>query len=233
MATVPLDFIPPAEPGIVALRIWESPLSDGVFSQIERTTEVGVYPAYITRYTTENATSTSNWFAIQWEDAKGALSELSQSVQGGTETLVNVIVNRVLLRDPQIDENVAAQEAEAVIESYFGTDPYEVDPTDVPYNVLSGLVLLTMARCYLTTVYSASMASAGQKYTAGLISQDAGGGAAAATKSLKDIKALIDAANLVLGRNYSAVLLMEEIATGNGQKQLVAADLSRLIIEIG
>lgn len=225
MVSVPLNFLPPQDENIVALRIHEAPTVGGPFLQIERTLAVGAYPDYIDHYTTDQATSVTDWFAIQWEDSKGALSALSVPVQGGTETLVHKITERVLLRDGTVNETVASQEAEAVIEDYFQADPYSIDPTTVSYTVLSGLVLLTLARSYLMVLYASS---SGKKFTAGLISLDT---TTAAKRSLTDIEKFINAANTALGRTYSAVLLMKEIEVGGGLRQLVDVDESRLIIE--
>jgi hypothetical protein len=225
MPSAPLSFTPPLDEGIVALRIHEAPTADGPFVQIERTLQVGTYPDYISHYTTDQAVSATDWFAIQWEDYKGALSSLSVPVKGGTETLVHEITERVLLRDGTVNENVAAQEAEAVIESYFQADPYSVDPSTVSYTILSGLVMLTLARSYLMGLYASG---SGKKFTAGLISLDT---TATAKRSLDDIQKYINAANTMLGRTYSAVLLLKEIETGGGLKQLVDVDTSRLIVE--
>lgn len=225
MASAPLSFLPPTDEDIVALRIHEAPTVDGPFVQIERTTAVGTYPNYIDHYTTALAASASNWFSIQWEDSKGALSDLSVAVKGGTETLVHRVTSRVLLRDGTLNEVVVSQEAEAVIQDYFGLDPYSIDPTTVSYSILSGLVMLTMARSYLMVLYASG---SGMKFTAGLISLDT---TSAAKRSLDDIQKYINAANTALGRTYSAVLLMKEIEVGGGLKQLVDVDVSRLIVE--
>lgn len=223
--SVPLDFTPPEEPNIVALRIYESPAKDGGFDQIERTTEVGVYPNYITRYTTQVAGALNDWFAIQWEDAQGALSPLSSPVQGGTETLVNKITSMVMLRDPFVNENIAAQEAEAAIEDFFNVDPYTVDFATVTYRQLSGITLLALARVYLMVLYATDSAVSG--YTAGLVQQTN-----KSTRTLDGVKKLIDESNSLLGRSYSFVALMEELEIAGGFKRLVAADVTRGIIEI-
>lgn len=225
IAAVPLSFLPPQAEDIVALRIHEAPTADGPFVQIERVTEVGTYPDYIDHYTTNFASNTTDWFSIQWEDSKGALGELSIPVQGGTETLVHKITERVLLRDGSLDETVVSQEAEAVIEKYFQTDPYSIDSTTVSYTVISGLTMLTMARSYLMGLYATS---GGSKFTAGLISVDT---TATAKRTLDDIQKYIVAANGLLGLTYSTVLLLKEMEVGGGLKQLVDIDVSRLIVE--
>ena len=90
---VPLDFIPPQEDNIVKLHIYESSAQGGPFSEIELVTEVGTWPNYIDHYTTANATALDDWFAIQWEDDKGAKSVLSSPVKGGTDYLVREVMS--------------------------------------------------------------------------------------------------------------------------------------------
>lgn len=84
MADVTLRFIPPDEPDMAALRVYEGVSSGGSFSQIERTTAIGGYPQYITKYTTTMASDNSHWFTIAWEDESGTVGAQSTPVQGGT-----------------------------------------------------------------------------------------------------------------------------------------------------
>lgn len=232
MEKVLLDFLPPTENNIAALHIWEGTAPDAVFTEIERTTAVGTYPSYITRYTTAKAASKTDWFAIQWEDSNGLLSEISSPIQGGTTTLVQTLVDRVALRDPSLNENVVAQEAEAAISSFFGVlDPYGIDPTSVSPATLSGLTLLVLARTYLFTSVSATTSNV-QKFTAGLVSIDAGSSSSSSGGGLKNLQEIMDLANRMLGRNYSIIGVLAELPVADGVKQIVAADLSRTIIEV-
>lgn len=226
--SIPLDFTPPEEPNIVALRIYEATEKEGVYGEIERVTPVGVYPNYITRYTTQLATALGNWFSIQWEDAQGALSPLSSPIQGGTETLVNKITSRVMLRDASVNEILATQESEAAIEDYYNADPYTIDAASVSYRELSGIALLALARVYLMGIYSQSDSTA--SYTAGLVQQ--GASSKKGVQSVDDVKKLISEANSLLGRSFSFIALLEELEVAGSFKQIVAVDLSRDIVEI-
>lgn len=234
MPSVFLDFVPPNDiPNLVSLYILEATTKDGPFNEIEEVTEIGTSGNYITTYTTENATSKTNWFAIFWEDDKGAQTPYSAAVQGGTRTLVAEIVSRVLLRDPSINEAIATQEAEAAISDYYGVlDPYSIDPETVPPNVISGMTYYTMARCYISSAVSTSTAAtAGGKWVAGLVSLDTSS-SSKATSIWDNIENLLRVANRELGRSYSIVALMEEITVAGGYRRVVGADLSRLIIEV-
>lgn len=237
MAAVRIDFVQPSDPGLAALRIWEAPAKDDTYVQIERTTAIGTYPNYISTYTTQNASSATGWFRIQWEDTGGALSELSEPRQGGADNLVSEIVSRMLLRDPNIEEAIAVQEAEAVIQWYYGgQDPYSIDPDTVSYNTMSGLTLMAMARCYMFTFASTTSTSMTDvsDYTAGLVSQRSGStsGSATSTSPLGAIDALLEQANVWLGTGVSLVMLMEEVAVAGGLAREVAEiDQSRLMVE--
>ena len=169
--SVALEFLPPTDEGIVKLTIFEAPAALGPFLSIEEVTEVGSYPTYINNYTTDLATSKTNWFAIQWEDSKGAVSPMSSAVQGGMSTLAGEIVDRVMLRDPNLNQNVVMQEALAVIELYFKQDPMTIPLSEASYAELSGLTLLTMARCYIV---STATQTSTEDYTSGLVSQKSG-----------------------------------------------------------
>jgi hypothetical protein len=216
MASVRLDFIPPDAQGITKLHIYESATREGVFSEIEEVTPVGAYPTYITYHTTTFALDVNDWFAIEWEDADGALTGLSQPIQGGTTTLVQQIVSRVMLRDPLADENITAQEAEAVIEDVMNTtDAYSVDPTTVTAKYKSGITFLTLARVYLSSIITSMSSGSSQSYTAGLVSQQAGNQSQSQTSSgLQNIQQLIEWANRDLGLSYSVILLMKEFDFG-------------------
>jgi len=219
-----LDFIPPAQPDLLTLKIYEAAVKAGPYTLIETVTPVGTEGNYITEYTTTNATSLTNWFAIEWTDSKGASFGMSQGVQGGVESLVSEIVDRVMLRDPTVNENVVAQEAEAVVEQYFGTtDPLSILVADASAAIISGLTLLVLVRSKLFTISQGSSSS----YTAGLVSQS---GASAAT--LPDLKALINEANILLGTSFSVILQMRDNEIAGGSVIAGIPDQSRLLVEL-
>lgn len=225
MPTVNLRFVPPDMENLVKLTIFESSDVSGPFVKIEDVTSIGAYPTYIDSYSTSLAVSLTGWFTIQWEDDKGAKSEMSAPVQGGTDSLVWQVVSRVRQRDPSLSEAVIVQEAEAAIQSYFGdtVDPY--DPTlEVSYRILNGLVYLSMARSYVTTTVTQGAASSA---TIGLVSFKSQSGGSSTTV---DVQALLDLADQALGVHTSYVMLLEEITVGNsvGRSWL---DQSRLVIE--
>ncbi len=222
MAKVFLDFVPLDHPGLTKLHILEGAAAGGPFSEIEMVTPVGTYPDYLTSYTTDLAVNANNWFAIQWEDNKGWVSEISQAVQGGTTTLVGEIVSRMLQRDSGVKENVALQSAQSVVELYFNADPYTIDPDDVGYNVKDGLTLLALARSYIWRVASAGTTS---KYTAGLVSQEFGD----TQSGFNNIDQLIAQANSILGLNVSRILLMDDIEIAGGTLTF-GEDISRLLL---
>jgi hypothetical protein len=204
MASVALDFLPPAVPDIVKLSIYEGIEQDGEYTLIEEITEIGVYPNYITRYTTEEATNSAGWFRIQWTDNKGATTEFSGAIQGGTYLLISKLMDRVMLRDATLDENLVSQACEWVISKFFITEnPYDVTLA-ATYNQLEGLTLLSLARALLHTLAQASM---DESYTAGLVSQKAGVGNLAGRKDI--IATLVNEANNILGLNFTVVMLLE------------------------
>jgi hypothetical protein len=223
MPSVHLDFVPPPQPDVDKLLIYESPTQDGIFTLIETVTPVGTYPNYISEYTTDDATSTTNWFAIKWGDTKGWVSDISESIQGGTETLLGEIVQRVMLRDISANENIVMQEAEAVIEQVLGAGTHEL--IDVSKRKLSGMVLLTLARVQLGKVLTSS--GSVSEFAAGLIRVKTGN----QTSVRDNIRALMDEAASLLGISKSIVAQMAipEVAGGAA---IVSADLSRLIVEI-
>jgi len=221
MADVRLDFVKPEIPDLVKLHIYESDTQLGVFNPIEEVTAIGTYPNYISYYTTELAGDESHWFAIEWEDSKGAMFGISQAVQGNVQTVVGEVVSRALLRDPIFNEMIVTQEALAVIETYFKTDPLSVDFSTVTYSELSGLTLLTMVRSYIFT----SVSQSSEDYTAGLVSQKSSSG------TRKDLDALLAQANAFLGTNFSVVMVMEEIEIAGGTAGEVTVDQTRLLVE--
>lgn len=226
MAQVPLNFTPPIEPNIVALRIHESPVKDGPFVEVQRTELVGVYPDYITRFTA-TVNDASDWFAIQWEDADGNTGDLSVPVKGGTTTIIQELVDRMMLRSPGLDERIAAQEAEAAAQSFYGptVDIYEIDVATVPYDILSGLTFLALAR---TKLFTHIVGEEGEDYTAGLISQKN------TTKlDSRGISSMLALAARLLNLNYTVIMQMAETEVAGGYRQLRGIDLSRSIYEIG
>jgi hypothetical protein len=226
MASVELQFLPPDTEDIITLHVEEAPAPGGPFVEIQ-SFPAGTYPDYIYSAVVTNATSADDWFRIRWEDDAGGMTPYSDPVQGGTTTVVSQVMDRVILRDPAIDPLVAGQEAEAAICMVYGVDdPYSVDPTTVNAKELSGLTMLTLARCYVITLVSQGTTA---KWQAGLVSMDH----SSSTKQAWDaIEKMIEYANRELGINYSAVLLMNEITVGGGYKQLKSWDVSRLLIEL-
>lgn len=232
MASVPLRFLAPQDDDIAALRIYESPTEAGAFTMIERTTAIGTFPNYINEYITTFASNVSDWFAIAWEDTAGVIGDMSIPIQGSTQTLVFMIVDRVKLRDSSLDERIVAQEAEAAISSYFNVlNPFDVDPATVSPRVMSGLTMLTLARAMLTRLFTSTTTA--NKWAAGILSMDTS--ATKTTTQADTIQKLIDIANRELGLNYSVILLVEEIGTGGdlGLKTLKVDDVSRTMIELG
>lgn len=226
MAAVHLEFLPPASDDIVTLHVEEAPAIDGVYNEVQ-SFSAGTYPNYITEADVTAATNPLDWFRIRWEDANGGFTDYSSPIQGGTTTLVAQIMDRVILRDPNVNKLVAGQEAEASVSEYFGVDdPYSVDPAEGTPKVLSGLTLLTLARAYTLRLITGGTVS---KWAAGLVSMDQG---STATQSWDAIDRMIALANKELGRNWSRVLLMEELSVAGGFKQLKSFDVSRAIIEL-
>jgi len=221
MPDVRLDFIPTSEPGMNKLHIYEAPAQEGPFSKIETVTfPVGQPPSW---HTTELATSKTNWFAIQWEDEKGATTDLSTPIMGGTDSVVANIVRRALLRDPNLDEEIVFQEAEAVAEEYFGGDL----PETTSSRVLSGLTLWAMGRAKLFSLITSGSSSG---WTAGLVSMKTD--TSSGTNNLAGIRDLMKEAARMLGLSYSRVAQVKYPEIAYGLSEVVSADLSRLLIEV-
>jgi hypothetical protein len=170
MAAVPLTFIPPEEPGIAQLHIFESPTGDdGTFIEKD-TVPAGDYPDYINHYTTHNAASVDNWFAISWSTVDGAQSPLSQPIKGNTTTLIGELVERVLLRSPELDERLVMEEAEATISYIYKVDdPYTIDVNTVNPLWLTSLAELALIASLYVTV--SNVGATALDYSAGLISE--------------------------------------------------------------
>lgn len=207
MASVPLRFVPPDVPDLASLKVWESSAKDGTFSLIDTVTEIGDYPDYISSYTTDNAVLATDWFAISWTDIGGAETPLSAPLQGGETTLVAQIMQRVRERNPNVNLNVAQQEAEVAIQYYFGdnVDPYDPALVDqVSYRVLNGLTYLTLARTLIAELLTHAEVNSA---TVGLVSFKT-----ASSKALLDnLQELIDIAELDLGISGSTVLDLKRI----------------------
>jgi len=228
MASVFLNFTPPDREDLTKLRIFEATDAAGPWNEIEVVTDIGSYPNYISSYTTNLATSAVNWFSIQWEDAKGAQTDQSNAIQGGTETLVGEIVDRVLVRDNTLDEQVVLAETEALLERYFRQDPYTVDPASVGYATKNSLAKMVQAKSMYSKVISSSSSS--DSWTAGLVSMKASSGSA--TQTLEIIDNLMAEAARELGVGVSIVAQMMEIPIAGGMSRIVSADISRLLIEV-
>jgi hypothetical protein len=218
---VSLQFTLPAEVDIAELIIWEGSSEDGPFTQIDSTTSVGTYPNYITHYTTTEATAVDDWFAISWIDSNGATSELSEPWQGGVDSIVNQVADRVTQRDTSLAVPVVIQETEAAVESYFGINPYDVTEEDLgdrKYRILSGLTYLVMARSMLVRIVRSNVLSDISSVSLGLVTMRTGGQSSSAeSTSLSQIQALIDMANKELGISTSFVAQLTEIENIYGQ----------------
>lgn len=223
---VHLSFIPPNAPDLAELHIYEAAAQDGPYDEIEVVTPpaIGVEGNYLTEYTTIRANSATDWFAIEWIDAKGASFGMSQGVQGGVESLVGEIVERVELRDPTIKKEIAEQEAEAAVETYFSTDDaLSVLESQATAREISGLTLLTIVRSRLALI----TLGASQSYTAGLVSEKG-----ATATSLSDFKSLLNQANELLGTSFSVILQMADNEIAGGSVVAAIPDQSRLLMDI-
>lgn len=225
MASVHLKFVPPDLEDLQNLLIFESPSQNGLFTQIENVTAIGVYPTYIDEWTTTYATSVSNWFAIQWEDSKGAVSDISASVQGGVSTAISEVVSRVAIRDSSLNEHVILQEAEAAIQYVYPLiDPY--DPTFHPsYVEMRGLTNLTLAMCYMVSMAQVHSSA----WVAGIVSMKTSD--TAIQQRADAIERLLKAANKDLGLNFSMIAYLEDLLVA-GAHEVVSIDQTRLLVEI-
>jgi hypothetical protein len=191
---------------------------------IETVLDVGVNGDYITHYTTNAAVSLTDWFSIRWEDSKGAVTPMSQAMQGGTRSVLSDVVDRMLLRDPTLNPEIAYQEAEAVIEEVTGTTT--PNPLSLKKKTINGITLLALARSQLSSFASVSNADS---WVAGLVSMKSSSGSSLNIKGIQD---LMLAAQRLLGLSGSRVaqIVVPEIA--GGLAQIVTADISRLMIEV-
>lgn len=234
MASVTLEFLSPTDPDIVAFHLYESNSPVGSFTEVERTTAVGTYPNYIKTFTSSLAAVATDWFSIAWENAGGTISPLSQPVQGGTSSLVGIVTDRVMQRNVSLDKNVVEQEAEFVIGDYYQANPFAILPATVGYRTMRGLITLTLARAYMSMLFTSAQTN---KWAAGLVSMDSSVGSLVNAEKMFD--RLVRLANNDLDRNYSAVLLVEEITVAGGFKslktfsqQISGIDITRGIVDI-
>lgn len=205
--SIPLEFIPPNEGDIETLHIFEATDKLGPFSEIEVVTEIGTFPNYIQRYTTEQATALDNWFSIQWGDNKGGVTQMSAPVRGGSRGLVQEITDRVVQRDPSIDKVIALWETEGAVEWYFNADPYGKTKADIDshktYRVINGLTYLALARAYIGMAATHSGVEQAQIGVVSFRTQ-------AGVRAQVDIQQLIDLANKELDLNTSLVMQMQD-----------------------
>lgn len=226
MATVTLDFLPPTDPDVTLLHVGESATGDGPFTELA-THPAGVYPDYITKVTITDATSASHWFRIAWENSSGGITPWSDPLPGDTTTYLSRLVDRVMLRMPDANENIVAQEAEAVIEQTLNVDPFLSADASVKSNTWSGMTLLVMARVQLSTYASAS--SSAQSFTAGLVSMKSNTATALDLKAIHNL--MLEAARL-LGFSTARVVQMIVPEIAGGLSEIVMADISRLQIDV-
>jgi hypothetical protein len=232
MASVHLKFSAPAREDLILLRIFEAPTAAGPFDvpieEVDLAAEGAVYPDYISEYTTDLAVSTTNYFTVQFEDDKGALTDMSNPVQGGTGTFVGEIMDLVKERDHTLDEQTVRQEAEFAIETYFGIDPYTVVSATTSYRIRIGLARLVQARTMINRFAQVAGASA-SSWTAGLVSMKSSTGSS--DQAL--VKWLLEQAAEGLGLNYSRIAQMATmvIAGGLSAHQLGYAEAVLVAVE--
>lgn len=221
MASVTLEFALPSIPDIASLRVYECPTQDGIFTLIDETTAVGTYPDYINSFTTDQATSETDWFAISYVDSLDAESDLSQPWKGGTQSVVSQVVSRVIQRGATQEESIIIQETEAAVEEYFHQDPYTV-PLPVLYRELAGLTYVVLARLLLFE--STISTSASQSWTAGLVSMKT----ADATETQKSIENLLKMAAMELNVNQSRIAQIVDVPIAGGLGGEAQVDITRL-----
>jgi len=228
---VRLDFVPPSTENITKLHVEEATALDQSFAEIDMTTEVGTFPNYISYYVTQAASATDNWFRIRWETSDGIFTPFSEPLQGGTKTLVQEIVDRVLLRNPTLNEIIVTQEAQAVVSETFSTeDPNSILVGEATPVQIRGMTNMTLARSLIAT----TLASGGTvaKFTAGLVSLQSGSTSQDPTKS---IEALLKSAGEDLGQSsVGYVMLLADLTDrycGISQN-LHGVDLTRTTLTI-
>lgn len=224
MATrsVHLDFVPPDIEGMDHILIFESASSLGPWTEIDSVIDVGIYPNYISSYSTSEATLDNGWYAIEWYDYANTPGGLSNPIRFGTETIIGDLIKRVMRRDPELDEIVVAQEAESVMEWWFNKDPNLVTrEDDFPatrfYQTMNGLMYLVMSRVMLAKMLQSSDI---QQAAIGLVTFKADAGSV----RKQDIDELVALANKELRIRTSAILQLESLCHRYGQPSRTMAD---------
>lgn len=218
MPSVPLRFLPPDAENLVSMKVWEAPTSDGTFTLKETVNSIGVYPDYIDSHTTTFAASVDDWFAISWVDSAGAESGLSAPIQGGTTTLVSILVDRVMQRDRSLSQSVVRQESESAIQVFLGetVDPYDPElANELSYVKLNGLTYMVLARCLIMEMIESGEL---EKAQIGLVSFSS----QTSSTKMSDVEALIELANKALGIGTSVVLQMADISRCHGFYEVFA-----------
>lgn len=230
MATVILDFVPPEHEGYTTLQVWESATEQTAPGALAQSFAVDPVN-YPTRMTVTNAASATNWFSIRWLDAAGGATPYSDPIQGGTTTLVGILVNRIMLRVPSANENIILQTVEAVVAEVMGTsDPYSVDPATVSYRLMEGMTMFAMGRALMYEMAESSRSTTGSGWTAGLVAMKSDSGSSVEINRGTIDWFLKEAARL-LGLSYSRIAYMD-IVINQGFSEIVTADISRLLIEV-
>jgi hypothetical protein len=229
MASLILDFVPPPTTEWTTLEVWEAATKETAPGTLAQSFPVS--PPYPTRIVVTTANSPTGWFSIRWGGAGGLFTPFSDPIQGGTDTLVGKLINRVMLRQPNSDENIVLQVTEAVVSEYFGTqDIYSIDPETVSYKVMEGLTLMIMAYTLISEMGQSASSSSGTGWTAGLVSMKASTDSTVKS-SWDSIDRLLARAQALLGVGFSRIAQME-IEIAGGLSQIVTADISRLLIEV-
>lgn len=205
MPSVPLRFVAPDVDNLAALKIWEAASASGPFALIDTVTDIGIFGERISEYTTENALNINDWFSISWVDDRGAETNLSAPMVGGATTLVGTIIQRVRERDRNVDMNVVQQEAEVVLQTWFGdsTDPYDPSLT-ATYRVINGMTYMTLSRVLMADLLAQTEV---ESATLGLVSFKSSSG----KNKLANIQALMTLAERDLQIGGSLVLNMERL----------------------
>ena len=238
MASITLKFIPPENADIAALRVYESPVSGGPWTQIDRTTAIGTYPNYIVSYTTDKATSAADWFAIAWEDVAGDLGNMSEGMQGGTVTLLAEVTDLALEKAPNLDPTIVANEAEAVIWYYAQCDPHQPRPAWMTDLYVMGLSYMTLAQAIpFQTISTEISGGSADAWVAGLVSVKKSTLSSSSSSQgpgpLEKLALWLErTGKRYLGISDSRVLQMKEISVAGGYRQIVRQDTTRSIIEI-
>lgn len=222
MPNLTIDFTPPEDPDYVALHVEEAPTAEGIYDALPAIVVAYPYPTKVR----VNVTNANDWFRVRWENSSGGFTPYSDPVPGGVTTFISKVINRVMLRMPNADESIITQEAETVIESVLGVDPYD-QATDLKYRTWSGLTLLTMARVQLSSLIAQTGQSA--SFTAGLVSMKTDSKTALTLDGIND---MIRTAMGLLGLRTGVVAQMVVDMPSYALPRPVMADISRLRIDV-